>query len=660
MQVILLFAAGLGSETFAGTIITSNLPPNVAIINIDARADGSAYFNSDQSLFYQPFNAGGAAQLLTYGVAPGSYTFRVINPADAAQMFPALTSDQTNEIYTAWTFNSPWVTDYLVFDGSAATNISTPQLFDGAFSNLKGGDVNFILYPDPNSAYIGAITNRFYNLIRTAATGGRNSTNDITSYTFTSSNTLIFAVPDPGLGDNAGGVSVLVAPQPPGSPTGRVAQVSAGWYHTLFVMSDGSAWGMGDNSLGQLGQGPAFGGSHRPVQIMPGNVTGVSAGAYHSLFVEADGSLWAVGDNSANQLGDERGVTEYFPERIVSSDVTSAAAGVYHSLFRTISGHPVSISLWAMGYNFWGELGDGSDGGTTLFPEQVQFAVSGTLSVSTLAAGSAHSLLIKSDGSLWGMGDNDYDQLGLGDFATYQYDSPTQLVSPNVIAIAAGDEHSLFIKAGGSLWGMGDNSAGDLGDGTTTERSLPVQIEPSNVTAIAAGLGYSLFVEADGSLWAMGFNNHGQLGDGTTTDRHSPALIVTSNVVAVAAGGNSSFFIKSDGSLWAMGLNGSGQLGDGTTTERHTPVRIVPVSVPGPPVITGISVAGTNLVLTASNGVSGRTYLTLMSVNFSAPMNQWIPVAINVLNADGAFTITATNAVDAKIPQRFYRLELQN
>src|SRR5690242_1866119 len=88
-----------------------------------------------------------------------------------------------------------------------------------------------------------------------------------------------------------------------------------------------------------------------------------------------------------------------------------------------------------------------------------------------------------------------------------------------VTKASAGDLHSLFLKADGSLWAMGDNYYGQLGDGTTPEENdytnLPEQIVASNVMAIAAGAEHSLFLKSDGSLWVMGYNYYGQLGDGT-------------------------------------------------------------------------------------------------------------------------------------------------
>jgi len=80
------------------------------------------------------------------------------------------------------------------------------------------------------------------------------------------------------------------------------------------------------------------------------------------------------------------------------------------------------------------------------------------------------------------------------------------------------------------------------------------------------------------------------------------------------------------------------------------------VPVPG---IASFSLSGTNLVINGSNGFSGTVYYVLMSTNVSLPLNQWTPVATNVLNASGNFTITATNAVNLNVPQCFYILQMQ-
>ena len=106
-----------------------------------------------------------------------------------------------------------------------------------------------------------------------------------------------------------------------------------------------------------------------------------------------------------------------------------------------------------------------------------------------------------------------------------------------------------------------------------------------------------------------------------------------------------------------MGYNGNGQLGDGTTTDRHLPIQIV--SGTPAPIILGINLAGANLVINGSNGLSGGIYYTLMSTNTAKPLNQWLPIATNVLGASGSFTITVTNTFNIGALQRYYILLLQ-
>ncbi len=193
-------------QGLAGNIITTHLPANTAIINIDATKDGANLSNSGQTLWYAPFST--VNSLLEYTMTAGTYHFRIVDPADAAQLYPALTTAQTSQIFTAWTFNTPWLTDYLVFNSAAATDTSIAQLFDGAYTN----DYNTgPWYGDATTAYNAAIGNGCFNKIRPGGQG-RYGTNLTTSYTFTNTTTLIFVIPDNILGDNFGGVSVLVSP----------------------------------------------------------------------------------------------------------------------------------------------------------------------------------------------------------------------------------------------------------------------------------------------------------------------------------------------------------------------------------------------------------------------------------------------------------------
>jgi hypothetical protein len=113
-----------------------------------------------------------------------------------------------------------------------------------------------------------------------------------------------------------------------------------------------------------------------------------------------------------------------------------------------------------MGYNDGGQLGDGGFYNVTNQPEMIVAS-----NVTAIAAGGMNSLFLKRDGSLWGMGHNDEGQLGDGTYNNTNL--PEEIVSGKVAAIAAGHEHSLFLNSDGSIWGMGHNLFGQLGDSST-------------------------------------------------------------------------------------------------------------------------------------------------------------------------------------------------
>src|SRR5258707_405618 len=97
-----------------------------------------------------------------------------------------------------------------------------------------------------------------------------------------------------------------------------------------------------------------------------------------------------------------------------------------------------------------------------------------------------------------------------------------QATAQPVTSVSAGYIHSVFLKSDGSLWAMGQGGYGELGDGTWNSTNKPKQVVSNGVIAIAAGWNHSLFLKSDGSLWGTGWNSAGQLGDGTNLGENSP------------------------------------------------------------------------------------------------------------------------------------------
>jgi len=344
----------------------------------------------------------------------------------------------------------------------------------------------------------------------------------------------------------------------------------------------GSAWTWGDNTDGELGNGDTtFTNSSVPVQ--PNTVTNVislAGGQYHSLAVQQDGTVWAWGFNLHGELGNGfsgLNKSSVVPLQVVNGsggflmNITAVAAGGYHSLALAKDG-----TVWAWGFNQFGDLGNGTNGTGT--DSNVPVHVTGLTNVVAIAAGASHSLALAQDGTVWAWGYNGVGALGNGDNTFTDSNVPVQVTGlTGVVAIAAGAYHSLAVKGDGTVWAWGYNADGELGNGdaTFTNSTVPVQVSGlTGCTSVSAGAYHSLAVKGDGTVSTWGYNGDGELGDGTETDSNTPVQVLNiAGAVAVAGGAYSSVALLKDGTVWAWGDNSTGELGDGTTTSSDTAVE---------------------------------------------------------------------------------------
>ena len=385
------------------------------------------------------------------------------------------------------------------------------------------------------------------------------------------------------------------------------SQISGGDYHTMAVKTDGTLWAWGNNFYGQLGLSDTTNRSS-PVQV--GTLTNwskVSCGDSHTMAVKTDGTLWAWGYNNYGQLALNDITHRSSPVQVGGLTDWSTVSLKTYSLFAT----KTDGSVWACGYNnsgqlglpdttnrsspiqigsgytsvcangginnrnqriFWGannvyQLGLGyASGGSGSFP-QIAYDL-----LNYAASGNDFSLTRTNTNAVFGVGKNNYGQLGVGD--TVDRSMPT-LVNTTLTftQIAGGESHAIFVSTFG-IYACGNNSYGQLGTNNLTHCSIPTQIRSGGHIDIACGKYHTAFIDVANQLWTVGNNSYGQLGTNDQTHRSSLVIIGGSTWYRVGCGDFHTMATKTNGTLWSWGRNDYGQLGLSNTTNRSSPVQV--------------------------------------------------------------------------------------
>ena len=291
------------------------------------------------------------------------------------------------------------------------------------------------------------------------------------------------------------------------------------------------------------------------------------------LFME--GGLWLWGRNAGAQLGTNNLVHRSSPVQTVSGGfnwfqvtATRGDSGIVNTAAIKTDG-----TLWIWGQNNYGQVGDNTIIATRSSPVQT---IAGGTNWRQVAAGRDSSLCIKTDGTLWTWGKNNNGQLGDNTIANRS--SPAQVLGggTNWRQVSAGGYSTSAIKTDGTLWSWGRNNSGQLGDNTALNRSSPVQIAGTNWRQTSCGINMTAAIKTDGTLWMWGGNSYAQLGVNDLVNRSSPVQIFGggTNWKQASSGMFTSAAIKTDGTLWLWGQGSFGALGTNDQVSRSSPVQI--------------------------------------------------------------------------------------
>ena len=290
--------------------------------------------------------------------------------------------------------------------------------------------------------------------------------------------------------------------------------------------------------------------------------------------------------------------------------VTEIAPAETHAVALLSNG---TVVAW--GYNGNGELGDGTTNESST-PVQVK----GISNAVQVAASVQHSLALLADGTVLAWGENGYGELGTG-----TTEGPEECPSPcsmaprpvpgltDVVAISAGEEYSLALRANGTVVAWGYDQYGTIGDGNHSAKTSlclcvtsPTPVPGvSGAVGISAGMKLGMALLADGRVTDWGANYDGELGIGSDNSNPSEAqcycrgpVVVTglSGVKTIAAGGYHGLALLPDGTLKDWGYNGDGELATGSFTGPEVcggdPCSKVPLTVGGLSALAAVS-AGT-------------------------------------------------------------------
>ncbi|HEY0906526.1 MAG TPA: hypothetical protein VGE17_04945, partial [Methylophilus sp.] len=350
--------------------------------------------------------------------------------------------------------------------------------------------------------------------------------------------------------------------------------VEAGDYHTCGTQTDGTAgcWGLGTS--GQIGNGNTVNSSVALQESsLSTNWALIKAGGSQTCGVKTNGSLWCWGYNGQGQLGNGNNTSQSNPTR-ESGNATNWKSVTTNN--NNTCAVKTNGTLWCWGINSYGQVNGNNLGTSSNTPFQ---EITGATNWDTVISGNEHVCATKTDGALYCWGNNSSGALGTEIYQDSYFTPRYEPSSFNWAQVSTASDYSCGIKTNGTLWCWGANDYGQHGNGTLVKSFTPVQ-ESTGAThwkSVSVAAGYACAVTTDGKIYCWGSDSTGALGNGASGSQTSPMQEATGNTnwVSVSTGSQHACGLRSDNTLWCWGADSFGQLGNGAgTTTQQSAVQV--------------------------------------------------------------------------------------
>ena len=424
--------------------------------------------------------------------------------------------------------------------------------------------------------------------------------------------------------------------------TSNISKIDCGKNHSLLLNLDGTVYSCGSNNFGQLGLSN-YTDIYTLSNINLNNIEDISVGndislfkdtndylyfcgilkyeasniqiacgPYHTMFLTESGNVYGCGENDYNQVNSSEGeyieyirknyVNSYViknPTRVTEFDqllndgetITKIACGRGHTMYLTSLGN-----VYGCGYNYFNQVSSSGDDPIneptkieiTDFPETVE--------IIQIACGSSHTMFLTSLGNVYGCGRNNFNQVSSSGDDSINEPAKIEITdfpeTVEIIQIACGRSHTMFLTSMGNVYGCGDNNYRQVNTSnidiipqqTKITDFSPQLVSDETITEIACGLYHTMFLTSEGNVYGCGYNNFNQVsssGDNPIDEPtkieitdFDPGLASNEYITQIACGSEHTMFLTSLGNVYGCGWNYFNQINSSSDNEIIQPTKI--------------------------------------------------------------------------------------
>jgi alpha-tubulin suppressor-like RCC1 family protein len=296
---------------------------------------------------------------------------------------------------------------------------------------------------------------------------------------------------------------------------GNIKDIYCGDYQNIILNDNNELFVCGDNYYGQLGLGDNHNrNTYTKLEHNLGKINNIYCGSKHNIILNDNNELYVCGYNYHGQLGlgDNKNRNTYKKLEHNLGKIKNIFCGEYHNIILNENNE-----IYVCGYNEYGQLGLGDNKNRNTYTKlEHNFG-----KIKNIYCGGFHNIILNENNELYVCGNNSYGQLGLGDFQDRYIYTKLENNFGKIKNIYCGAYHSIILNEEDELYVCGDNEYGQLGLGDYNNRNVYTKLEHNfgKIKNLYCGGYHNIILSDNNEVYVCGYNYHGQLGLGDNKNR---------------------------------------------------------------------------------------------------------------------------------------------